>query len=122
MTTEHRLMIDIQETREASHQKGIANIGWMDRYRNKADALSKTAKSKARLNFLHTHRLKYVPLPWVLQNGSGNVDWKHQGRSISQVESIAMKTHALCALYSRRQNSTPPRLPTAELAGNGNIQ
>lgn len=75
-TTERRLMIDLQATREAYGNKEIADIGWVRSEDNPADALTKRGTCLAMNRLLDEGRVDLEVLQWVIR-----VDGKMEKRS-----------------------------------------
>lgn len=57
-TTESRLLINLQAATEAFDSREILEIGWVNRERNVADALSKQSTCSAMMDLLSKHRLE----------------------------------------------------------------
>lgn len=66
-TTERRLMIDIQATREAYQERKIDNMGWVKSDGNIADGLTKINKMELIQHVMRTGRFDRVADQWVIR-------------------------------------------------------
>ena len=78
-TTERRLMIDLQATREAYGNHEISDIGWVKSDDNPADALTKRHHCAALIKIMDTGRLDLEVLQWVVRT-DGKIDLRPQAR------------------------------------------
>lgn len=66
-TTERRLMIDLEATREAYGNHDIADIGWVQSSDNPADALTKKGRCPALMQLIDEGRLDMEVLQRVVR-------------------------------------------------------
>lgn len=66
-TTERRLMIDLQATREAYNERKIDNMGWIKSCGNLADGLTKLNKPELIQHTMRTGKLQTFADQWVIR-------------------------------------------------------
>lgn len=73
-TTERRLMIDIQASREAYQERKIDNVGWIKSDGNLADGLTKVNKPELIQRIMRTGQLDRIADQWVIRPPANNDD------------------------------------------------
>ena len=68
-TQEKRLMIDIMCLRQSFERRQIAEVIWIDRDNNPADAMTKAQPCQALRNLVDTNRINLRATGWVERDG-----------------------------------------------------
>lgn len=72
-------MSDLQATREAFDRSDISEVRWIERSKNIADSVTKFATCDVMIAFLHSKKLEYGTIPWVLRDAKAQVQDTNYG-------------------------------------------